>query len=348
MPNVGKFWTAKEKDQLLLAYSKKPPYVTKREFCRGYMKTFGRSEDGIRIQLDYNLHEKWALMESPYPRYDEPLEMEGDALVLPDVEIPFHHAEFINQCLKLAEAWKIKQCIVAGDLLHFDSLSGWEPNWKNVNEGGVTADAEFALVEFAKTLGSRQQEALFGIIGQIGQKDEQDGMSTELKVARRVVKELEKQFDKIDMALGNHEGRLLRALQCVLSPTEITTLLQVGDKWRIAPFYFSYLTSGGVRWCIEHPKSAASTTAAVLAAKYSCSVLMAHSHHFSVTTDVSGEHYAAEIGCCVDESRLSYAAQRHTRAPAHSLGAAIIRNGYPWVLNKFTDWESLFLMKVTN
>jgi len=346
MPNTGQHWTTKEKEQLLAAYSKKPPYVTKREFCKSLSKSFNRSFEAIRIQLDYSLHDKFALAESPYPRYDEPLEMEGDALVLPDMEMPFHHAEFINQCLKLADAWKIKQCIAAGDLLHFDSLSGWEPNWKNPNDGGMTADAEAELIEFGKTLGSKQQEALFGIIGKIGQKDEQDGMSTELKIAQKILKELEKQFDKIDFVIGNHEGRLLRALQTALNPEELKKLLEIGDKWRVAPFYFSYLTSGGIRWCIEHPKSAAASTAAVLAAKYKCSVLMAHSHHFSVTTDVSGEHYAAEIGCCVDEARLPYASQRHTRAPAHSLGAAIIRNGYPWVLTKFTDWDSLFSMKL--
>ena len=53
---------------------------------------------------------------SPYPRYDQPPELEGDALILPDAEIPFHHAEFINRVLDLAEAWKIKQMIAAGDL----------------------------------------------------------------------------------------------------------------------------------------------------------------------------------------------------------------------------------------
>ena len=344
MPNTGQHWTAKEKEKLLAAYSKKPPYITKREFCRGFIKAMNRSEEAIRIQLDYMIHDRYALAESPYPRYDEPLEMEGDAIVLPDIEMPFHHAEFVNQCLKLAEAWKIKQCIVAGDLLHFDSLSGWEPSWKNADEGEVTAKVEEALVDFAKTLGSKQQEALFGIIGNLGEKNEQDGMSTELKTAKQGVKELEKQFDKIDFVIGNHEGRLLRALQTALNPEELKTLLAVGDKWRIAPFYFSYLTSGGIRWCVEHPKSAAATTAAVLAAKYGCSVLMAHSHHFSATTDVSGEHFAAEIGCCVDEARLPYAAQRHTRAPAHSLGAAIIRRGYPWLLNRFTDWDCMLAM----
>jgi len=49
-----------------------------------------------------------------------------------------------------------------------------------------------------------------------------------------------------------------------------------------------------------------------------------------------------QIGCCVDERRLSYAAQRHNTQDAHALGAAIIRDGYVTVLTEhWTDWERL-------
>ena len=49
-----------------------------------------------------------------------------------------------------------------------------------------------------------------------------------------------------------------------------------------------------------------------------------------------------QIGCCVDERRLSYAAQRHNTGDAHALGAAIIRGGYVTVLTEhWTDWERL-------
>lgn len=281
------------------------------------------------------------IAESPYPRYDAPLVMEGDALILPDIEFPFHHAEFLSKCLELAATWNIRQCICAGDLMHFDSLSGWEPNWKAPAKGGMTQAAESQLMEFAKRLPKTRQGEMMELLGNIGQKPEHDGMSTEQDIARRELRKMEQQFDKIDFIIGNHEGRLLRALQTTLDTQELKRLLECGDKWRIAPYYFSYLMSGGEKWLIDHPKSAATSTAAVLAAKYHCSVLMGHSHHFSITTDVSGNYFAAEIGCCVDEARLPYASQRHTRAPAHSLGAAIVRNGYPTILTRFTDWERL-------
>ena len=338
---TGHFWSPKEKDNLLIAFKKAPPYISRSEFCRRYEEQTGLPANGIRAQLKGIVGNIEIIAESPYPRFDEPLVMEGDALILPDIEFPFHHAEFLNKCLELAKAWEITQCIVAGDLLHFDSLSGWEPSWTTPNVGGITAGAESKLVEFAKTLGKNQQAKMFGLIANIGEKTEQDGASTELTIARRELRRLADQFDKIDFVIGNHEGRLLRAFQTTLDPEELKRLLELGDKWRIAPFYFSYLISGGEKYCIEHPKSTAASTAAVLAAKYSCHCLMAHSHHFSITTDVSGQYFAAEIGCLVDEARLPYASQRHTRTPAHSLGAAIVKNGFPTILTRFSDWDSL-------
>lgn len=343
--NTGHYWTAQELRTLKTDYEAKPQDIPDRTFARAWGKAHGGlSIESVRGQLSrmkYSGNCRLVIQESAYPVYNEPLVMVGDALVLPDIEFPFHQAEFLNKCLALAEKWNIKQAVLAGDVLHFDSLSGWEPNWTAPNTGGLTADAEAALMEFAKTLPPKRQGEMFGLLGDLGQRTEGDGASTEMGIARRELRKLAEQFDKIDIVIGNHEGRLLRALNTTLDPGELKRLLELGDKWRIASYYYSYLDTPQGRYQVEHPKSAASTTAAVLAAKFHCHVLMGHSHHFSITTDVSGEYFAAEIGCCVDETRLPYAAQRHTRAPAHSLGAAIIRNGYPTILTRFTDWERL-------
>jgi hypothetical protein len=342
--NVGHFWTTQELRQLIDDYSDKPPDISDREFAAKWAPAHKFSTNAAwgqlgRLKLDGRIKQR--LQISTYPVYDEPLTMEGDALVLPDMEMPFHHAEFINKCLDLAEAWGVRQCILAGDVLHFDSLSGWQPNWKAPDAGGLTTEAEKRLMEYAMTQPAKRQGELMALIGDIGQKSEQDGASTELMIARKELGRLAEQFDKIDFVIGNHEGRLLRALNTVLDPQELKQLLTLGDKWRIAPYYFSYLVSAGEKYCIDHPKSAAASTAAVLASKFQCHCLMAHSHHFGITTDVSGKYLAAEIGHCVDEARLPYAAQRHTRAPAHLLGAAIVRGGFATILTRFTDWRSL-------
>jgi len=271
---------------------------------------------------------------SPYPVYDSPLEMEGDALVLPDVELPYHHADFLNEVLGLAERWNIRKCIVAGDLLHFNSLSSWEPPWIASTSAGITDAQEKKLLDFAMGLPKKHQQGLIELtVGlEHNQGDSDKSLSSELAIVRSVVAKLEERFDEIHFVLGNHEGRFLRALESALLPGELLNLMAANKSWKIAPYYFSYLTSNGVRFLVEHPKSAAKITASKLASKLLCNVLMGHSHRLSMEWDPSGTYYAIHMGCVVDERRLPYVAQRHNNTDIHKLGSVIVKDGFPWLL----------------
>ena len=284
---------------------------------------------------------------SPYPKYDEPLVIEGDALILPDAEFPFHNSEFLNRVLDLSQAWNIRQCIVAGDLLHFDSISAWEANWINEGKGGLSETDERKFLDFAMSLPEKHQENLIDLITGIGQKQEDGGpsVSQELKVARRSVKVLSELFDNIDFVLGNHDGRILRALASSMFPSEVLRLVEAGDKWRVAPYYFSILNSNGEKYQIEHPKNATKSSPYKLASKYQCHILQAHAHRWGMDTDISGKFYAIHMGCIVDESRLPYSAQRHYTGDAHRLGAVIVRDGYPTLLEPNLPWERFRRMK---
>ena len=283
---------------------------------------------------------------SPYPKYDAPLVMEGDCLVLPDPEFPFHHAEFLNRCLDLADKWGIKQCNIAGDTVHFDSLSGWEANWINpAAESGLSEEHRDLLEAVVLTLQPSKRDELLTIMDQIAEpvKEGAPSISQEMEIARKSLKVIGEMFDRVDLVIGNHDGRLLRALNSATFAEDFKKFLDATDpKWRIAPFYFSYVMSEGVPYLIEHPKGAAKYTASQLADKYQCHVLMAHSHRMSMNPSKSGQWMGWQIGCCVDERRLSYAAQRHNTQDAHALGAAIIRGGYVTVLTEqWTDWARL-------
>ena len=93
MPATGHFWSTREKTELLAAFKEVPPHITQGEFCRHYAKKLCITPNAVRIQLRTLMFEIGGIIrESPYPRYDEPLVMEGDAIVFPDIEMPFHHA----------------------------------------------------------------------------------------------------------------------------------------------------------------------------------------------------------------------------------------------------------------
>ena len=344
MANNGHSWSEAETETLKKEYAKKLDDESLLAFAKRFGARLGLGHNAVRGKvMDMRRAETLSapVNPSPYPQFNDPLVMEGDALVLPDIEFPFHYAEFINHVIELSQIWNVKQLILAGDVLHFDSLSGWESNWTKPNDGGLTAEAEKTLMDFAMSLPSKKQGELMEKIGNLGLKTEQDGISTELSVARRELRRIGALFDKVDFILGNHEGRFLRALQTAIDPQELLRLLEMGDKWRVAPYYFSYLDTVKGRFLIEHPKGAAESTAQNLAAKFHCHVIMGHSHALDFSWDISGEYYAIQSGCCVDEDRLPYAAQRHTTKRQHKAGAVLVVNGYPWLLHDGTDWERM-------
>jgi len=284
----------------------------------------------------------YKIPESPYPRYDSPPVIEGDALILPDAEIPFHHAEFINRVLDLADAWKIKQMVAAGDLLHFDSLTGWEPPWKNKKKGGLSEEAEQELMDFAMTLPKKQQGQLMEKIITIGPQEANGGFSEEMKNSRKVLVALNQLFDVFVWILGNHEGRLLRAINSPVEPSELLNLMKLKEgHWTIAPYYYCLLNSGGEIFRITHPKGAANNTARALGSQYFQHIIMGHSHKIFFDWDVSGKYYAIQMGHCVDEERLAYVAQRDYKRDSHKLGAVIVRDGYPYLLTEQLDWERM-------
>lgn len=349
MPNMGSPWKQSEIDALLVAFYQKPPDVSRRQWAAGYATVCGRSNEAVdsmlkRQELQGNLN-RGPIPQSPYPVYDEPLVMEGNAVILPDLEAPFHHAEFVNRVLDLAAAWDIRQAILPGDAIHLNTFSNWHPNWTKEQVGGVTEKAENKLVEFAQTLSKKKQGEMFELLGGIGKLDTEDGASTELTEAGKVLRRLADQFEAIDWDMGNHEGRALRTMETALSPSILLDLVAIPEtqrpKWRVAPYYFSSLVSNGEIFQIEHPKNFAKYSAWKLCAKYGCSVIMTHSHHLNFSFDMSGKWYAIEAGCCGDESRLPYAVQRHNISPQHALGSVIVRDGVPWLLHARSPFDKL-------
>lgn len=309
----------------------------------------GRSRSSVkskfkRLKSDGSIYDFdiGIIPESQYRRYDEPLVMEGDAIVLPDIELPFHNAEFMNRILDLADTWGIKKAIVAGDLLHFDSLTSWEANWVSENGYGLSDKNERILMEMAKRLPAEFQEEVIATI--VGLDDESDdmssGVSRELRHARKIIRIMTELFEEIDFILGNHDDRFLRALNSPMFPSEILRLVEAGDKWRVEPYYYSTLISGGEKYQIEHPKTWAKSSPYKLASKFQCHILQGHSHRWGMDIDISGKFYAIHMGCIVDEYRLPYAVQRHNTADSHALGAVIVRDGYPYLLSDRTPWKT--------
>jgi hypothetical protein len=193
------------------------------------------------------------------------------------------------------------------------------------------------------TMPKNQQSRLMETIVEIGgQSEDGAGFSGEMQHARKTLQALDQLFDSFVWVLGNHEGRLLRAINSPVQPSELLNLMKLEEgKWTCAPYYHCILKSGSETFRITHPKGAANGTARALASQYFQHIIMGHSHKMFADWDASGEYYAIQIGHCVDEERLCYVSQRDAKRDSHKLGAMIIRDGCPYLLHKKIDWERM-------
>lgn len=274
---------------------------------------------------------------SPFPLWDQPLKSEGDALILSDVEAPFQHSEFVNRVLDLADSWGIQTLHLAGDLMHYDSLSAWGSEWIQDKEEMIGS----ILDVLEQSLSSKKRGEVVTMLADKGLL-EGGGLSSELKDARRVFRSFDS-FKSVYVALGNHDDRYLRALDQALSPRELLHQLDrhEDERWKIAPYYYTLIETTQGTFRAEHPRGAGKNAAIDLAVQYHQHVVMGHSHRWNISRDPSGKFWAIQTGHCVDERRLAYVQQRSAKRDAHVLGATIIRGGYPFVLSPESPWEML-------
>lgn len=277
--------------------------------------------------------------ESPYQKYNQPLEQEGDVLVIPDLEAPFHNADFVNRCIELAQKWNIRQANIAGDALHFNSISKWEANWKADNQADIGDQAHAEIFEFALSLPDHLQTALIGLLEKYEPSVDND-VGTEVEFARKTMYNISTAFEDIVYVIGNHDGRFLSALNSPLFAKQLKDFV-IGDnpKYRIAPYYYSTIHTENGDYSIEHPTLLSEKAAVQIAVQKQCHVLMGHSHRYSRLKDPSGKYWAIQMGMCVDEDRLAYVGQRTRSRERHATGATIIRGGYPYDLNPEIPWD---------
>lgn len=311
--------------------------MTVREFAAEYGALIGRTAEGVRMKVQ-SLYE-YKVPSSNRTPWNNPPKIEGDAFILMDPQIPFHHAEFINKCLTVCRRWGIRSMILGGDALDMNALNSFTPNFENDDKRIIDTKTASALLSLADSLPSEKREELHAIVADA---EREDGIGSEIKESRIVLRSFEDDFDSIVWIMGNHEQRVLRILQKVLPVESLAAVFGADNpKWIVSPYFYAILTSGGEEWQIEHPINTGKGSSKRLAPKFGKHIVMGHNHHFSITTDPSGRYYAIEPGMGMDEERMAYASQRHNTADTHVNGALIVRDGKPTVLNKFTDWDML-------
>jgi hypothetical protein len=247
------------------------------------------------------------LAESSAPKFTDAPRIDKSVLALGDVELPLHHAEFINNCMRVAHAWGIRCLALVGDFIHWGALSSF-PDSPN------DASAEIEQIEtYLRPFVEPWDEVWWTK----GNHDARVGLAMD-----RLLK-LE------------HAARLI-------VPNDLAD--EFRRKVKCSDYYYAYV---GDDWLIEHPKATNAVPANAargLAETYEHNVAMAHNHLVGVQQTADGKRWGVEIGCCADPERLAYAQMRHRKRPRMRNGALILRRVgnvfYPTLLTpEWTDWE---------
>ena len=245
---------------------------------------------------------------------DVPMVEADDVLVMSDVEAPFHDALWCSDVIGLAKKWGIKTVILAGDFLHFTSLSKFTKPM--MSEDGDNEDAEVEV-------------------------------SDEIESAAAFSDVLLNNFERIVMVLGNHEDRLTKRLAVATRVSIIRQLLgyRFEDRFEIYPYYQCVVKASTGVWRVAHPRNYSIIpirVASRLADKYQCNYIAGHGHDWGETTSVGG-YYAAACGCCVDPERLAYTTLRDNASPKMQQGAWMLHDGRPVLLHPTHRPVSVFL-----
>jgi len=165
----------------------------------------------------------------------------------------------------------------------------------------------------------------------------QKGVETEAEVdaAEHVVKMLAATFQRVLLFAGNHELRLPKKLDYLLSLEKTMEDFIVSANVSVSDYQWCELRSGGETYYIEHPKNASVVPVMVprkLAAKYHQNVVAGHGHLAGMSRDDSNRYWAIDSGVCCDPRKLAYVQKVHNTRPQVMQGAVLVERGIPILL----------------
>lgn len=249
-----------------------------------------------------------AVAASPRPRFDNPPRINGSVLVLPDVELPFHNAPFLNNVIMLARAQGVRQLILDGDFMHNASFAYFAGSEKE-------ADQELSEVEELVYPFFANFDAVYWLSGNHDTR-------------------IQKMLDRLIS--------MERIARMIVPPEH------AAEFYRKVKIFDHFWCKVGSEWQIHHPNvkgaQIPARTATWIAEKNDCNVGQGHVHLFGTAQTRNGKWMGIDIGVGVDVRRLAYQNLRHSTHPNGVAGALILRERdgkyYPQhVSQRFTDFE---------
>jgi len=233
--------------------------------------------------------------------YDDAIELNEDAVIISDLEIPYHDSELLGYAVSIGRLFGITTLVIAGDLLANDALGYW-PSEDTDESGRYT-------VEDSLQDGGRVLEALF------------------------------QHFKRIVIIKGNHDQRGTRVKEWGFFEMMRRSWENLGDL-DISFYKWCIIQGKRVEHFGAYAKVPGSVSRD-RAEIEQMDVAGGHTHHLSMVFTKDGQHQAIELGhCTLPEKRYYKTVNGTTRHPKWVSGFWVLRNGYWYPFPKlFTDWS---------
>ncbi len=227
----------------------------------------------------------------------------GDWLIVGDVHLPTALYEWVELVSIIGRRFKIKNLLIAGDLINMDSFSAW-PQVSNMPTWAQERDSTKAVLHhWLKTF--KQIRLLTG------------------NHDRRLIRYTLGVFDTADvlaLLIANPD-------RVQMSPFGWCNLQSGGEMWRIThPRNYSKIRL---------------RVADDIAQKYGCNVVSFHEHHLGLTFDRYGRYVTVNGGGLIDPAQTAYMILEDNTSPVNIPGFVAIMNGSPYLFGKapMTDWR---------
>lgn len=235
--------------------------------------------------------------------YDDYIRVDGDAIVVSDLEIPYHDAELLGYAVSVGKLFKIKTLIIAGDLLANDAIGFFASRSEDTDES-----TRFTV-------------------------------NDSLMAGRDVLKAFFKWFEHIIVIKGNHDQRndQVRELGWFQMMKD-----NWGDLGNLEISFYKWCELDGQRIeHFGNYSGVPGSVARDRAAIEDCTVIGGHTHHFSWSWAKNGKHMAIDLGHCTrPETRYYKTVNGVTRHPKWVAGFWAYKDGYWFPFPKeATNWE---------
>ncbi len=285
---------------------KKSTGKTRREICEMTGLTMGQVGGRIwrheqRLQHQNAPPEKPDLFRS---RLGAPLELDGDWVIVGDVQIPTTDYDFSMLPAIIGERLGVGNLLIAGDLINQDVFSSYAAEYPV-----ATWEEERRAAQHLMSIWALAFERIVWLAG-----------NHERRAARSTGGEYQMEELQAQVCNGN-TVEVSRWGWCTIdSPTGV---------WRVThPKRYSRI-----------PLRLANS----LALKYGQHIISMHEHHLGATWSDDGKHVIANGGGLFDEGKMGYVVLDDTNSPRMAKGFTSLVGGYLTVYGEapYTNWDAL-------